>query len=480
MKRWLLFIVLAISFLGMSVLMSACGDAGGGENAQGQGQVTISIAFPKSQSVGGGLTPMGVPFGADEAKVTIKDASNNTITQVTLTPSQPQKTVTVPVGVSLTFETSVWDNDPPNNGPAVEIAWGELTQSVNNGDTITLVARGIADGLYVNGPSTVYSGKKSTFSVGVYAPNGFSVGPDDYQLTCTVDPTTAATCNTGPASLVVTPNVSGQTLTVNVQVTALKSDHNVGTLSQQLSLQVVDPNSLADISIEKTVDNASPNLNDTVTFTVTASNVGPVDIANVKVNDSLPSGLQYQSASTSQGTYNSGTGVWDIGTLSAGSSATLTITAKVITSGTLTNTATLETSQLNPSDTNSTNDSASVSVFVGQTTGSVTVGGDAAPPSCNFRSPTWNAILHVNQPVNIQIFAYDSSDSSDSLELALYIGSEEIGSTQGGTLVYNANAGYFEGSWTPSAQFWGEQYLVGVVKDQQGNSGSCAIYIQIR
>jgi len=60
-----------------------------------------------------------------------------------------------------------------------------------------------------------------------------------------------------------------------------------------------------------------------VTFTVTATNNGPSDASGVQVTDQLPAGLTYVSSTPSAGTYTSGTGVWDIGTLANGGSATL-------------------------------------------------------------------------------------------------------------------------------------------------------------
>jgi len=103
---------------------------------------------------------------------------------------------------------------------------------------------------------------------------------------------------------------------------------------------VPTPPPTADIAIAKTVDNATPNLGSNVTFTVTAANNGPGSATGVQVTDVLPAGLTFVSATPSVGTYNSGTGVWDIGALANGAAATLAITATVTGTATLTNTAT--------------------------------------------------------------------------------------------------------------------------------------------
>ena len=99
----------------------------------------------------------------------------------------------------------------------------------------------------------------------------------------------------------------------------------------------------ADIGITKDVDNATPDPGDTVTFTVTASNNGANTSTSVQVTDALPGGLTFVSASTTQGTYSSGTGIWDVGTLANGVTETLTIVATVdagTVGNTIANTAT--------------------------------------------------------------------------------------------------------------------------------------------
>ena len=67
----------------------------------------------------------------------------------------------------------------------------------------------------------------------------------------------------------------------------------------------------ADLAVTKTVDNPTPNVGDTITFTVTLTNSGPDAATGVRVTDLLPAGLTFVSATPSQGTYDRDTGVWD-------------------------------------------------------------------------------------------------------------------------------------------------------------------------
>ena len=96
----------------------------------------------------------------------------------------------------------------------------------------------------------------------------------------------------------------------------------------QLTLNV--PVIVADLSLTKTVDKSAPTSGETVVFTLTVSNDEPAggqSASGIEITDQLAAGLSFVSANPSQGTYDPGTGVWNVGTLAAGSNATLEITA---------------------------------------------------------------------------------------------------------------------------------------------------------
>lgn len=110
----------------------------------------------------------------------------------------------------------------------------------------------------------------------------------------------------------------------------------------------------SNLSVTKTVNNPTPNVGNNVTFTVTASNTGASNNTNVIVNDLLPAGYTFVSANPSVGTYNNATGVWTVGTLNSGASATLSIVATVKSTGSYLNTATVSGDLLDPDTTNNT------------------------------------------------------------------------------------------------------------------------------
>lgn len=84
-----------------------------------------------------------------------------------------------------------------------------------------------------------------------------------------------------------------------------------------------------DLDVRETLDDLTPVEGTTVAFTVRVSNHGPSDMPNASIADALPSGLAFAAASPSRGSYDPTAGVWTIGTIAAGDSAALTLSAQV-------------------------------------------------------------------------------------------------------------------------------------------------------
>ncbi|MCL7765550.1 DUF11 domain-containing protein, partial [Polaribacter sp. Z014] len=85
---------------------------------------------------------------------------------------------------------------------------------------------------------------------------------------------------------------------------------------------------MADITVEaadlvtvKTVSAATPSEEATIMYTIAVTNNGPNDATGVSLTDRLPSGVTY--VSNDQGAaYNDGSGLWTIGTVANGDTAT--------------------------------------------------------------------------------------------------------------------------------------------------------------
>ena len=142
-----------------------------------------------------------------------------------------------------------------------------------------------------------------------------------------------------PLILVLTGTVSSPNTSVNT-ATISRADQFDPNPSNNTGSVVVTPQQ-ADLQLAKSVSNPTPNVGDTITYTVTLSDKGRDPATNAHVTDLLPAGLTFMSAMPSQGTYNPTTGLWAVGTVTVGAPQTLTILATVTSSSPQTNTATI-------------------------------------------------------------------------------------------------------------------------------------------
>jgi uncharacterized repeat protein (TIGR01451 family) len=176
----------------------------------------------------------------------------------------------------------------------------------------------------------------------------------------------------------------------------------------------------ANIGITSAVDNGSPTTGSTIHYTLTVSATGPSTSFGIVANDVLPAGLTFVSASSSEGSYNSSTGVWTIGSLNIGQTATLTIAATVTAStGTaITNTATVSESSA-VINSNTANDSSSVTVNVGGTStgqvlGASTTGGGNVGQVLGASTTNTVALLQELQNLEQQLVTLEFKANSCS------------------------------------------------------------------
>ena len=282
---------------------------------------------------------------------------------------------------------SVWDPDHPDipaisPGEAAVIAYGrgfgnpgngmvmyEGGHSHNNGTEAEKVAaqRAFFNFILLAGierrpeitvsiPDSVGSGETADVSVTV---SGGSP-PYTYQWSSNcggtfADPTAASTIFTAPLVDVGTSCI----IRLTVKDSCPRPRQNFSAKQTIITIP--------DLEVTKIVDIARPNEGDTVTYTVTVNNNGPSSATNIEITDLLPAGVSYASDTLSQGSYDSGTGVWMVGDLADGASATLTITATVDTDtggNVITNTASVTAvDQADPDPSNNT-DSADITVQV--------------------------------------------------------------------------------------------------------------------
>jgi uncharacterized repeat protein (TIGR01451 family) len=113
------------------------------------------------------------------------------------------------------------------------------------------------------------------------------------------------------------------------------------------------------LGVTKTVTNATVTGGDVAVFHITVTNLGPQDATGVVLTEVLPPGLAFDEANPRQGSFNGTTGIWTVGALTSGSSATLLVEAVASGSTPVANTVTVTGNEAAPEPTNNT---ASVTV----------------------------------------------------------------------------------------------------------------------
>ena len=147
----------------------------------------------------------------------------------------------------------------------------------------------------------------------------------------------------------------GNTIT-NVTTPAMGDQMDPSTAGDDLEEEVV-VNNIADLVTVKTLTSgdSTPAVGDTVTFQIEVENLGAATATSITLTDLLPAGLTATglNGGVSQGSYDSITGLFDVGTLVPNGIATLTLQGTVDTAAagsTITNITTAATGdQTDPS-----------------------------------------------------------------------------------------------------------------------------------
>ncbi|MCA9751977.1 MAG: DUF11 domain-containing protein, partial [Gemmatimonadetes bacterium] len=128
-----------------------------------------------------------------------------------------------------------------------------------------------------------------------------------------------------PETLVVDATVdagtAGETITNSASASADQPDPGGASDTAQITVRA------ADLALVKAVDDPAPSEGGAIVYTIDVWNAGPDSATGVAVVDSLPIGIQYASSIASQGSYDSGSGVWSVGVLAPADTASLAISA---------------------------------------------------------------------------------------------------------------------------------------------------------
>lgn len=270
-----------------------------------------------------------------------------------------------------TSETEDPTSEPGNSDPTEDDQDDEVLNPTNPGANLELKKR-------VNN-STPTVGDNVTFTVEVY-----NSGPDQATGVTVEDilPTGAVFVSSAPS--VGSYNIANgiwsignidKNQTVSIEIVAkIISSNSMRNIAQVETNNVPDPNSTpgndnpneddygyadvvpqqngADLSLTKRVSNQTPNVGDEITFTIEVHNAGPNQTNNVTVRDLVPQGVTFIGANASQGNYNSGNGIWSIGSLTKGSTVRLDMKVRVNVTGQIRNIAeVMSSSEPDPNST---------------------------------------------------------------------------------------------------------------------------------
>ena len=118
-------------------------------------------------------------------------------------------------------------------------------------------------------------------------------------------------------------------------------NNSIATEDDQDDASVTPLEATTDLSLEKeVVDNdVTPLVGTEITFKITVRNDGPETATGVEVTDLIPSGYDFLTFSSSTGSYDEVSGIWEVGNLENGDVETLLIDVQVLPTGDYLNTA---------------------------------------------------------------------------------------------------------------------------------------------
>ncbi|QIG39214.1 DUF11 domain-containing protein [Microbacterium sp. 4R-513] len=358
--------------------------------------------------------------------------------RVTAGPAQAQIPVATDVGVAKTV-----DDSAPLVGSDVTFT---ITATGNGPATATgvVITDLVPDGDPVG--SIVY--QSSTVTQGAYNPltGAWTVG--------TLAPTQTAT-------LTITATVNTGTPFTNTAVRSRTDQPDRDPTNDVASVTINPVQPSMDIAVTKDVDLPEIPLGAQATFTLTATNSGPQDATDVEVRDALPPGLTFvpdAPGDPDDGTYDPVTGIWDIGALAAGDTATRTITVIGSALGSYVNLAAL-TGNPSPPDSNPGNNADSATLRV------VPASSDLAVVKAVFPQR-----IEVGQEVTYQLAASNlGPDAAQQVVVTDLI--------PAGVVVLSATATV--GTITPDARTWnigalavGQQNVTATVTARIDNAGT--------
>jgi len=113
-------------------------------------------------------------------------------------------------------------------------------------------------------------------------------------------------------------------------------------------------NSLADLNLVTGSSTTSTGIGSNITYTINVTNLGPNTASDVVVVDALPSIVNFVSATPSIGTFNNANGIvtFNLGTMTNGARASMSVVVTTTTSGYASNSVTVSSRAADPNPAN--------------------------------------------------------------------------------------------------------------------------------
>ena len=344
--------------------------------------------------------------------------------------------------------------------------WGARAAYTPGGVTGVAYANTPKINIYPASVNTAEGGATATYKACVATPSSF---PPTSAITVNIAPDSQVT--TLPASLLfaTTDWATARTVTVTVVDDTIPEGNHTGSIAHTSSSTDTNYNNLVlpvvtvnitdndvDLSVSKTdsPDPVQPGGN--VTYTVVVSNGSPTGATNVVLTDTLPAGVSFVSATSTQGSCSQagGTVTCNLGNINSGGSATVTIVITATTPGTITNTASVTATQFDP---NTGNNTATATTKVNN------------PPVANNDSYSTPEDTFLNVAA-LGILSNDTDVDGDPLTVVLVAGPAN------GTLALNANGSLL---YTPNLNFNGTDTFTYKANDGTLDSNIATVSITI-
>jgi uncharacterized repeat protein (TIGR01451 family) len=239
------------------------------------------------------------------------------------------------------------------SGPSSVTAGTNATYTI----TVTNNGPGAAQGLVLS--DTLPAGSVFVSMTQSAGTDGFTLAQSGGSATETATGTIASGASDTFTLVVSAPSglANGAPFNDTASVTANNPDPNTGNNTATVTGTVVNNNPNSDVGIAVTGPSSAAE-GASVTYNITVTNAGPSGATGVVFTDTLPSMVNFTSATTSQGTFSVSGGVvtFTAGNVAAGGTVTATVTGQAVEDGSGANNVAVTSTSPDP---NSANNSAS-------------------------------------------------------------------------------------------------------------------------